>query len=329
MIDKLIKIIRSSIRFICACLVSMLILTLFTLIYSFSGLHVKNDTGATDYKWSPYQYKATMTEGFAWIKMDQSGFNNPKQVSRNTLDILVMGSSQMEAINVSQNDNAVALLRKMLPDEIIYNIGISAHSIYVCAKNLAAAVKEYRPSDYVIVVADMVSLSDADMQKVIDGKFKTIPSYDSGILYYIQKYCPAIKNLYNSIQDWKEAEHKSAKSQEKNEEEALLLNDFLRKMKADSGDTQLIILYQPRTKIDERGQFVDSGEDVAPFEEACKINDIIFVDMTDDFDQLYYRDHILTHGFFNTAVGVGHLNKYGHRAIAERLADVIMEDQKK
>ena len=45
--------------------------------------------------------------------------------------------------------------------------------------------------------------------------------------------------------------------------------------------------------------------------------------MTDSFRDLYATEHHLAHGFINTAVGSGHLNKYGHRVIAEKLAEVI------
>ncbi len=48
--------------------------------------------------------------------------------------------------------------------------------------------------------------------------------------------------------------------------------------------------------------------------------------MTASFIKLYEQNHILAHGFINTAVGEGHLNKYGHKAIAEAVAAVIKED---
>jgi lysophospholipase L1-like esterase len=62
------------------------------------------------------------------------------------------------------------------------------------------------------------------------------------------------------------------------------------------------------------------------FEKACEDNDIIFVDMTDDFKQLYEEKNILPYGFINTKVGRGHLNKYGHMVIAKKLAQVIKEE---
>ena len=61
-------------------------------------------------------------------------------------------------------------------------------------------------------------------------------------------------------------------------------------------------------------------------QEVCEKNNIIFIDMSDDFLKMYEEENVLPNGFCNTAVGFGHLNKYGHTAIARRLAEVIESD---
>ena len=48
--------------------------------------------------------------------------------------------------------------------------------------------------------------------------------------------------------------------------------------------------------------------------------------MTDSFQELYDTEYTLAHGFPNTAVGEGHLNAAGHRAIAEKLIAVIQKE---
>jgi hypothetical protein len=93
---------RKSIQLLLAGAVSLAILSIFTLLYNFSGIHIENPSGATDYKWQSGQRKATMTEGFSWLKMDDSGFNNVAfdDVGSEQPDILLMGSSHMEAVQV-------------------------------------------------------------------------------------------------------------------------------------------------------------------------------------------------------------------------------------
>jgi hypothetical protein len=60
-------------------------------------------------------------------------------------------------------------------------------------------------------------------------------------------------------------------------------------------------------------------------DEACKSNNILFIDMSDIFLSKYEKEYILPHGFSNSAVGAGHLNADGHSMIAEKLVRVILE----
>jgi hypothetical protein len=119
-------------------LVAVVILSLFTLIYSYSGTHVDNTSGATDYRWMAGQYKSNMVEGFTWTKADANGFNNtyPNHYWGN--GILLMGSSHMEAFNVPQDKNTANVLNSLLENNNsnmhVYNIGMSGHTIYRCAK---------------------------------------------------------------------------------------------------------------------------------------------------------------------------------------------------
>ena len=68
-----------------------------------------------------------------------------------------------------------------------------------------------------------------------------------------------------------------------------------------------------------------SPEYLRAFSEACEAAGVLFVDMSERFLQAYEAEHILPHGFANTAMGQGHLNADGHRLVAEALYDAIVE----
>ncbi len=91
---------------------------------------------------------------------------------------------------------------------------------------------------------------------------------------------------------------------------------------------RLIIFYHPAESIDKNGKLVmdEKKENVDLFASVCKKNDVIFVDVTQDFENLYERKKILAAGFINTSVGYGHLNKWGHEVIARRLCEIIKQD---
>lgn len=324
------------IKVILAGTMSILLLSIFSVVYGYSGVHITNETGTTDYKWESGQLRTTMTEGFSWIKMDKFGFNNSEEFQERNIDILLMGSSHMEALQVASEENTGYLLNVLLPGEHTYNIGMSGHTIYHCVKNMNEAVDFYHPSKYVILETDRIELSEISMEDVMKDAYPTIPSYDSGILYLLQKRLPAVKSLYQQIDNWRNvgviSDEDSAEIVDyKSPSYRKLLGEFLNKAKEpiETNGLELIIFYQPKTEINEDGEFVDPTDKAALqiFSEICQEKGIIFIDLTSSFQSLYDTEFVLAHGFSNTSIGEGHLNAEGHRVIAEELAKVITADK--
>ena len=303
---------RVLIKIVISAAVSLLILSSFVYFYNNQGVHINDPSGATDYKWEPEQIKNTMVEGFAFFRMDRNGYNN-KTADTDNIDILLMGSSQMEATNVSQDYSTASVMNTILP-LYTYNIGVSGHTIYHCLQNIEHAVGEYRPHSYVVLVIDEIMLDTSSMQQVIDGTLEKIPSYDSGLVYTLQKRLPVIKVLYKAVLDWIDAE-KREKAKE---------SPAIGSRVCEENGLSLIIVYQPKTNLDNDGRLVYQNEKaVDAFAQTCFAQSILFLDMTESFDKLYDERNILAHGFTNTAVGSGHLNKYGHALIARELAKAI------
>ena len=87
----------------------------------------------------------------------------------------------------------------------------------------------------------------------------------------------------------------------------------------------MIIFYHPTTRINSDGSLLlpNDAEKRETFSNLCKQNGIIFLDMTERFKYEYKVNHVLPHGFINSSVGSGHLNKYGHKMIADELYKLI------
>ena len=123
-------------------IIAVAILNILCLFYYNIPIHQRNPNGATDYIWETEKFYSRGTEGFAWGKTDKNGYNNKKIPEK--IDILLMGSSHMEAFNVSQNKNTAVLLQDMLKEsgleEGVYNIGTSGHEFLRCLSNIEAAL---------------------------------------------------------------------------------------------------------------------------------------------------------------------------------------------
>lgn len=315
-------------------IISVIILSVSTYLYDFTGIHITNKTGATDYVWQQNQKINNLKEGFAYVRMDENGFNNTEVPA--DIDILLMGSSHMEAYQVASDENTGFLLNKLLSDKTTYNIGVSGHTIYRITDNIESALSQFSPSRYVIIETSTIALDMVEMEKVITDNCQRISSYDSGIMYYLQKV-PAFKPLYNQLENWiKLSEKSNKKEKNKDETDSVTelpegyedrLKEFLSIVSASAEKAGIspIIFYAPLEKLDEKGNLIISTEKIYSdaFEKACLELEIGYIDMTAAFMNLYKNKHTLAHGFSNTAVGVGHLNKFGHQAVAEVLADYI------
>lgn len=323
------KIVLKCGKFIFALFISLCILNVITFVYRNTSLHLYNDTGATDYKALPNFVSGNLQEGFAFVRMDEDGFNNQSVMDK--IDILLMGSSHMEALQVSQSENVGFLLNE-ISEYRVYNIGVSGHTLYRCVDNYHNAVAHYHPQKYVIIETDRINLNPDEMRSVIH-KEPVNPDTNTGMEYYLIKYIPVTKLLHIQMTEWRK-EKGFFQTQETptvfSSDYVQLLDSFL-KVLSNEGECEakLMIVYHPESVIGEDAelQYTD-GNNLKIFQKACEKNDILFVNMADDFDQLYHEKHVLAHGFINTAVGTGHLNKYGHQIIAERIVKVIKEDQK-
>ena len=133
------------------------LLCLFCFFYYNVPVHYANPDGATEYKWEPGSFYSRGTEGFALGRINNDGFNNLRDHSPGErIDILLMGSSHMEAFNVAQDENTAAVLNTLFAGErYVYNIGTAGHTFLYCVKHLADALDVYAPAWVVIEAADL------------------------------------------------------------------------------------------------------------------------------------------------------------------------------
>ena len=326
-------------RIVLSGLIAFLILTAFCYFYYNIPVHCDNLDGSTDYKWEANAFYSRGTEGFAWGKTNNDGFANMFDYDEDTkIDILVMGSSHMEAYQVDMNESTASMLNALLADDVVYNIGVSGHNFLTCVGNLDAAIESYQPSKYVIIETNSISFSDDALSRAIDGTTAEIPSHTGGIVGFLQKN-PYLRLMYKQIEhfigtrrngddDAEENDRTSPSSVDKENNEKLL-NAVLQKMSLSAKDhgLQIIIVYHPGTKVESNGslRLTDDENTIFQFQRLCKANDIIFMDMSARFATEYAKSYVLPYGFSNSSVGSGHLNKYGHAMIADELYKLIQE----
>ena len=316
-------------------IIALILLTGFSAFYYNVPLDTEDESGATDYAWKPHTFYSRGTEGFSVGKTNNEGYLNTYDYSPDMdINVLVVGSSHMEAYQVAMDESTTAVLGQLMPDKNVYNIGISAHTLMVCSDNLEAAVEKYAPSEYVILETASLFFTNDQLREAIDGTVSEIPANDGGIVGALKRN-PYIRLIHTQFQNFMSTDNGGGNSDQASEPplrgDDSLYDELLAKLKATVSKTgaRLIIMYHPSIYLNEDGSlFVDKDEELTNFFAThCEKNEVEFLDMTQRFIEGYEENLTLPHGFTNSSVGTGHLNRYGHAMIAEALYDLMKEGE--
>ena len=333
------KPIKALFKTVLAGLAALAILSALMFGYYFMPLRENNPKQNTDYVWASNTLWASLTEGISYGITDADGFINP-EVTDNP-DILFLGSSHLQAMSVMPGENMCSLLNEQFSGEYrAYNMGISGHTIYKVVQYLDASLNVYQKAPkYIIIETSDVALNEQYVKQALSGEVKKTEVVDTGFIAQLQKV-PYFRQMYHQLDSGmlkmllpdnkKKAEPLAANTnQAANEKPAINEKPFdemlgyLQKMEKEY-NTQIIVMFHPFETINADGTIGFSQADHAKvFSQYAEKYAIGFVDMTNDFETMYDEEHHVPHGFATGETGVGHLNRYGHAAIAESLYQYI------
>jgi hypothetical protein len=159
---------KKTIKFILAGITAFLLLNIFCFVYYNMPVDITTETGTTDYVWEKHAYYSKMTEGFGYGRMNNEGFNNLQDYNAQPVDILVMGSSQMEGTNVPQNKTTTALLNELFNGQkYVYNIGISGHTFPHIVNNIETTIQYYNPTEYLVIEIGSMQCDIQDLERSV------------------------------------------------------------------------------------------------------------------------------------------------------------------
>ena len=334
--------IKTIIKIPLAALTALAILCGLMFGYSFIPLREENPNKNTDYVWQANTPWVRITEGTSVGITDSQGFNNKKVIENP--DILVLGSSHAEAQNVLQSENFCSLLNDKFDGKLqAYNMAISGHNFYKVVQYLPATLKVYsKVPKYIIIETDNTSLFETNVSKALSGDINQTKVNDSGVVAQLQKL-PYLRAMYHQFvgglksmlldknNNNPEAQANSANNVKPviNEAPYEQMFNYLQKLEREY-NTNIIIMYHPSETLNHDGSISFNKTDYTDvFAKYAKKHGITFADMTADFLEMYENDHHVPHGFITGLIGSGHLNKYGHAAIAERMYTIINEAEGK
>lgn len=336
------KILKGFGKIVLAGLLSIAILSIIMCFYSLLPVHIENEKGNTDYVWPANSVWVKATEGISWGKFDANGFNNLSVI--NNPDIIILGSSHMEACNVMQNQTTAYLLNTKLNGDFTYNMGISGHNFFKVCQYIPSNLELFDEIPKVVVIeTSTVNIQQENVNQILTHTIEHAPSHGTGLIGTLQKI-PFLRTVYQQIDSgllklfmpssFNNTETDSIIADEdiavSNQGDNIVdenayaeLFDYLSQIEQKYG-IQIVIFYHPTGTItkDAKIEF-KSGNQLRAFEQYSKNYDINFIDMTSYFEDMYYIDHHVAHGFITGELESGHLNAYGHSSIANALYNEI------
>lgn len=264
-------------------------------------------------------------EGFSFGHLNNEGYKCLHDYKPGmSIDILVMGSSHMQAFQVFGEETASEIL-EVLSGLTVYNIGAGAHFFLTCVSNLAAEVKRYRPLRYIVIETPFIMFPDKDIKPLVDGTFKK-EEKKRGTLRLLVRKNKFMKRLwvqFNTVLRNSSNTH----SEDTKRNNIFLMNELMKLIHnvSETYDVKIIIAYHPSVSLNKDGTLKINGspETVKQFSDLCTQNGIYFVDMSNRFLDEYGKNYTLPYGFMNSSVGKGHMNRYGHRMFAEEIYKLI------
>ena len=313
--------------------IAFIILTSFCFFYYNIPIDQPSRSGATDNVVYPETVYLQCREGYGWGKTNSEGFYGSIEYHDGmNIDVLIMGSSMVEAYQVGQNQTVCSKLNDMLPDKTVYSIGRSGHFFMNCCSNLGAALEHYNPSSVVIEIGSVAYTTD-ELSDAVKGTVPEIAADYGGILellahnQFLRIVHQQLKQLGILMNKEDVPEADVFDTAEGKKQYLDTLDELFEKLASlcNEKNTNLIILYHPFTELTENGclKFETDPRYLQAFQNGCENHGIIFVDMTDPFMKMYEEEHMLPYGFSNTQVGNGHLNPAGHELVAEELCKTI------
>lgn len=300
---------------------------------------IETPNGPSPAGWNPNKVVVHGTEGFGIMKSDENGYIN-KSASLKDDYVLCMGSSHTQGKEMAMDEKYSSLINTRFSENdnesAVYNIACDGNFLPTLIKHFPAAVEAFPEASVVTIEISNTDITVGELEDaMLQAEYDESQSVKNQLQYmglkdklkiFIKEYFPLI-SLVKSKMETSSANDAVDGSVEKTDDgdAAKALENALKLIRSQY-DGEIIFIYHSQTLIEKDGS-ISFAEDKLfdTFEKACKKNNICLVDMRPVFVEHYEKTREIPYGFADTKPGNGHLNKLGHRLIAESLIPYIEE----
>lgn len=317
--------------FLAAC-IAFCTANLFCFLYERPAGWFETPNGPSTAGWRPGSVIVHGMEGYGVVKVDANGYLNPEGDLAEDF-VLMMGSSHTQGKEVPANQKYSVLVNDYFTKDCdmlyTYNISSDGHFLPSLIKHFPAAVEAFPEAGMMILEIATTDFSEDELesagkqvqfdpQNTIVNQAEQLSTV-ARLKNAIKEYFPLLSLMKKKMRT-NSATESSLPPMERNMEHYELLLDRTMEQLRGQFDGTILFVYHPNLVFGEKGKAViDYSETWNLFYNACQAHGIDVIDMGPVFMDHYGHTRQLPYGFSNTTPGSGHLNKVGHRLIAQRV----------
>lgn len=301
---------------------------------------------ATESIWRPHAFVLQAKEGLGLNYVDTNGYVNEDKPLSEDGYVLVMGSSHTQGKEVVSGQRFTDILNEKLGGKDclkVYNMAIDGHFYDMLVDGFGAALQEFPNSDAIVLEIGSTYYEIEDLTASVEQRdydeFYLGPNLASQMTTQdklkalVKENLPYVNLVKKQLTSVNIGDTNAFGIRKTNNKETIDAVDKIQYYQAVQGTVNLmkseysgkiIILYHPTMALNKDGSIDWEKEDTyETFRSAVEDSGIYFVDMTETFQTEYEEKSVVPYGFSNTAPGEGHMNRYGHEMVAEKLYEVL------
>lgn len=322
---------------------SIAILNLFTFCFYHPVHELSRSGGASPGLMVPYQWGLYGTEGWGIQTIDSNGYPNPDLPLEEEY-YCITGMSHTEGFHSMKGERYSDILNQKsgYHDSLkFYNIAHSGYEFDQIARHFKGIVEEFPDMEGIIIEIDSTNYSVERLNNALDqigyaeendsieALLAKLSVKDRSVITF-KNYFPFFRLLSMQLETYRKSCSEKEMQNVSDPEISLNINEYKKSLDKvftcmrSEYQGRILIVYHPSTTLNPDGLLsVSHSKTDDIFEAECARYKIDFINLGPDFEKAFYDDNHAVYGFWNTTLMYGHINKYCHQIIADKIYDYL------
>lgn len=299
----------------------------------------------------PGSFFTNTEEGYGFNKVDHNGYVNSEDILSDDGYILFLGNSMTQGSTLKSDQRYVQILNQLLKEDSgsanakAYSIARGGSDFVELATGYEAAVAEFPQANAVVIQISDGNFNYDRSDEIFHQRFyedtqsasSLFENEDttSTLVHNVKNFFPLVayikgrrfdklSNPFSGafIYQAPTAATPQNTTEDVDKDQLKKLTDILTWLNS-RNDLPLIILNIPSIRLEEDGSIFVYATNNALWTQACEASGVQWINMAEDWQELYNSSKILPFGYTNSKIGHGHMSPAANEKVAIKLYNIL------